>query len=141
MKETGAQLLVRTIKGLQEGTLQETPQSQMEGKEGALRHAPKIFTDTCRIDWNNTVEEVHNLVRGLSPFPGAFTTFNGKTLKIYRSEKEAGAPGKNTGEMDTDGKTYFKFACTDGWLLVKELQLEGKKRMPAEDFLRGFRMP
>lgn len=152
MKEIGADLLVETVKGLAAGTLKEQPQSSMVNGESSManaaapKHAPKIFTDTCKIDFNKTLEEVHNLIRGLSPFPGAFTFLNGKMLKIYKSEK---GPGRNafndlsnkdeSPQFLTDNKTYLKIACADGYILVKELQLEGKKRMNVEDFLRGYR--
>ncbi len=144
MKEIGAALLVRTMKELADGTLNEMPQTQSD-RDGqtALKHAPKIFTATCEIDFNKTAIEVHNLIRGLSPFPGAFTFLNGKMLKIYKSEKEASGEGeratKKPGEYISDGKTLLKFACADGFVAVKELQLEGKKRMNVEDFLRGYR--
>ncbi|QEC58487.1 methionyl-tRNA formyltransferase [Flavisolibacter ginsenosidimutans] len=140
MKELGAQLLLKTVQGIAEGTLHETPQSSVISHlPSGVKHAPKIFTETCRIDWNKPLEDVHNLIRGLSPFPGAFTTLNGKTMKIYRCEKEAVQPSITTGELATDGKTFLKFACVNGYVLVKELQLEGKKRMGVEEFLRGFR--
>jgi methionyl-tRNA formyltransferase len=175
MKEIGAQLLVKTVKGLADGTLKERPQSSIVNGEWSMKesdkldgpspftidhspkHAPKIFTDTCKIDFNKTVVEVHNLIRGLSPFPGAFTFLNGKTLKIFRSEPQQGrdaGSGLNRNEESanivqvaksaptvySDGKTYLKFACADGFILVKELQLEGKKKMLVEDFLRGYRV-
>ena len=143
MKDVGAALLVRTIKGLIDGSLKETPQSELSKNDGSatseLPHAPKIFTDTCKIDWNKTVDEIHNLVRGLSPFPGAFSYLDGKMLKIYKSEKDHHKPNTKAGAFETDGKTFLKFACTNGYLLVKELQLEGKKKMNVEDFLRGYR--
>lgn len=140
MKEIGARLLVKTVKGLAEGSLVEHPQlSLLESISFAVKHAPKIFSETCRIDWNKPVGDVHNLVRGLSPHPGAFTTLSGKTLKIYRSEKEETPPPAAPGEVDTDGKTYLKFACKNGSIRVKELQLEGKKRMSVDDFLRGYK--
>lgn len=143
MKEIGANLLVKTVKGLADGSLEEMPQTQPDrpGLTG-LKHAPKIFTETCKIDFNKTVEEVHNLIRGLSPFPGAFTFLNDKMMKIYKSEKEINTGLTGTvrpGEHRTDGKTFLQFACTDGFILVKELQLEGKKRMLTEDFLRGYK--
>ena len=141
MKEVGAQLLVRTVSGLVEGNLKETPQSSISDQSSEIKHAPKIFTETCKIDWNKTVDEVHNLIRGLSPFPGAFTFLNDKTLKIYRSDKEYKQPSIPAGQFDTDQKSYLKFACTNGYVLVKELQLEGKKKMNVEDFLRGYRNP
>jgi methionyl-tRNA formyltransferase len=141
MKEIGAQLLVKTVKGLNDGSLNETPQlSTINHQPSTLLHAPKIFTETCKIDFSKTVQEVHNLIRGLSPFPGAFTMLEGKTLKIYKSEKEiTGQSNHVIAAMKTDGKTFLKFACADGFILVKELQLEGKKKMLVEDFLRGYR--
>lgn len=140
MKEIGAALLVQTVSGLAAGTLAETPQQPLlDDGTSAVKHAPKIFTETCRIDWNRPVADVHNLVRGLSPYPGAFTVFNGRVLKIYRDSKEEQAPSLAPGEYETDRKTYLKFACTDGFIQVKEMQLEGKKRMGIEEFLRGYR--
>jgi methionyl-tRNA formyltransferase len=142
MKEIGAAVLVKTVAGLAAGNLTETPQSQIGNLQSEIRHATKIFTDTCKIDFTKTVEEVHNLVRGLSPFPGAFTMLNGKTLKIYKSEKEIDkrSDGSKPSEAYlTDGKTFLKFACANGFIHVKELQLEGKKKMTVEDFLRGYR--
>lgn len=139
MKEIGAQVLVKTVKGLTEGTLIETPQVNVsDGGRQTLQHAPKIFTETCKIDFTKTTEEVHNLIRGLSPFPGAFTELNGRMLKIYRSEKEIAPITITAGFHETDGKTFLKFACADGYIHVKELQLEGKKKMVIEDFLRGY---
>jgi methionyl-tRNA formyltransferase len=147
MKEIGAGLLVKTIKQLCEGGITSKPQNAYENihdsrfpiPDSRPKHAPKLFTETCRIEWNKPVQEVHNLVRGLSPFPGAFTSLDGKTLKIYRSEKEINAHSNKPGELITDKRSYLKFACTNGFLVVKELQLEGKKKMLTEDFLRGYR--
>jgi methionyl-tRNA formyltransferase len=142
MKEIGAALLVKTVKGLADETLKERPQmTDNRPPTTLLHHAPKIFTETCKINFAKTVEEVHNLIRGLSPFPGAFTSLNGKTLKIYRSEKELTNTGMATGEYKTDGKTCLKFACNNGFIHVKELQLEGKKKIAVEEFLRGYRFP
>jgi len=141
MKEAGAQLLVKTVEGLTNGTLQAIPQQTIIEDESQIKHAPKIHTDTCRIDWNRSVHQVHNLVRGLSPYPAAFTTLGGKTLKIYKATKQVATPTVAPGNYVTDGKHEFKMACTDGYLVVQELQLEGKKRLPVEDFLRGFRPP
>ena len=104
-----------------------------------MAHAPKIFTDTCRIDWNKPVNDVYNLIRGLAPYPAAFTQLEGKTLKIYAAAKEETTPKHQPGEWDTDKKSYLRFACTDGYINIKELQLEGKNRMLVRDFLRGYR--
>ena len=137
MKQIGARLLVRTIQNLGSGGLTEIPQNPASGEN--LRHAPKIFTDTCRIDWNKPVEEVHNLIRGLSPFPGAFTQLEGKMLKIYRSRKINALHTGTPGSYLTDQKTYLKYVCPDGYIEVLELQLEGKKKMGTGDFLKGYR--
>jgi methionyl-tRNA formyltransferase len=139
MKEVGAKLLVQTIKGLATGTLKETPQHTVTLQQSEIKQAPKIFTETCRIQWNQPMEKVHSLIRGLSPFPGAFTTLNDKVLKIYKSKKEAGTPSIKVGSLQTDGKNYLKFACNDGFIHVLDIQLEGKKRMLTEEFLRGYR--
>lgn len=157
LKIAGAELLLETIRGLTEGTLKETPQSELNDDSielnhspltthhssfithRPLKHAPKIYADTCRIDWNKPIDDIYNLIRGLSPYPGAFTTFDNKVLKIYTSEKEHIPPSIPPGTYTTDGKTFLKFTGADGYILVKDLQLEGKKRMTIEDFLRGYR--
>ncbi|HEX6334583.1 MAG TPA: methionyl-tRNA formyltransferase [Flavisolibacter sp.] len=137
LMEAGASLLLQTIQGLAENTISEVPQ-EAHRKATEQKHAPKIFTETCVINWNRTASDVHNLVRGLSPFPGAFTTLDGKMLKIFRSEKDYDGTA-TPGSYSTDGKSFLKFACSDGWIRVLELQLEGKKKMPVSDFLRGYR--
>ncbi len=143
MKEIGAQLLVKTVQELALGQLKEESQSMITGSETqakeSLKHAPKIFTETCRIDWNQPVKNVHDLIRGLSPFPGAFTFLDEKMLKIYKSEMIPGQPAIHPGDYDTDGKTFLRFACADGFINVRELQLQGKKKMSVQDFLRGYR--
>jgi len=153
MKEIGAALLVRTVEGLVNGTLQEVPQLTIENDnqslttpdsplathQSPLKHAPKITTQTCQIDWQKSADDIHNLIRGLSPYPAAFTELGDKTLKIFKGEKEHAPPTSRPGKWETDRKSYLKFACKDGYIHVKELQLEGKKRMTVEDFLRGYR--
>ena len=137
MKVLGANLLVSTVELLAKGLARPLPQP---GREEALTHAPKIFTDTCRIDPQKTVLEVHNLVRGLSPFPGAFTFLDGKMLKVYKAQPAANGPvNLEPGTIYLDGKTQLMLCCKNGWLDLLEIQLEGKKRMKAEDFLRGYR--
>lgn len=140
MKEIGANLLVTTVKGIEDGSLQETAQSEAINEfSGELKHAPKLFTETCTISWIKPVDEIHNLIRGLSPYPGAITTLNGKILKIYKSSKEKVSHGRSPGEVVTDGKTFLKYACADGYISVADLQLEGKKRIQVAEFLRGYR--
>jgi methionyl-tRNA formyltransferase len=136
MKTIGAGLLVKTVQGLVDGSLKEKPQQEID--HGNLHQAPKITSDTCKIEWARPVTVVHNLIRGLSPEPGAFCLIQNKILKIYRSAIEERQPSIIPGQLDTDKKTFLKFACTDGFLLAEEIQLEGKKRMGIKDFLRGF---
>ena len=140
LKEIGAKLLVETVQGLAEGTLEERPQSEIgNSKPGGVKHAPKLFTETCKINWNKRVDEVHNFIRGLSPFPGAFTYLHGKLLKVYKSEKVLTQHPLAPGQVETDGKTFLKFAANDGFVQLKEVQMEGKKRMSVEEFLRGYK--
>lgn len=136
MKVTGAQLLVRTLHELAAGTLQEIPQPTTSG---ALKHAPKITTETCQVDWTKSIHPIYNLIRGLSPYPAAFTEFEGKKLKLFSAAKEMRVPNQTPGTFATDKKTFLKFACPDGYIVINELQLEGKKRLPVADFLRGYR--
>ncbi len=140
MKEVGAELLVKTVNELIEGRLKEIPQSSLSPSAGIEKemHAPKLSTETSKINWSKNVDEIYNLIRGLSPNPAAFTFLNTKTLKIYKAKKEVIQPIIAEGNFETDKKTFLKFACTNGYISIKELQLEGKKRMSIEDFLRGF---
>ena len=135
MKIIGAELLVETLKKIADNNIQEQPQPTVEN----ILHAPKIFTETCRIDWKQNVKPIYNLVRGLSPYPGAFTMLEDKTLKILKAEKIISAVKEEPGTFFTDGRTFLKFAAGDGYLNVLDLQLEGKKKMQVQEFLRGFR--
>jgi methionyl-tRNA formyltransferase len=135
----GAGLLVKTVKGIESGRYNEHPQEQLaEGIE--LKHAPKIFKTDCLVDFNQPVEQVYNLIRGLSPSPTAYTLLNDKVLKIYNANYEHGEPGITTGGFITDNKTHLKFAAKDGFISVIDVQLEGKKRMGIEEFLRGVKL-
>ena len=140
MKEAGAQLLLKTIQGLAEHSLTEVSQSTISGQQATVKPAPKIFTDTCQINWNQTADDIYNLIRGLSPYPTAFTFLKNKTLKIYSSHKETSGHNFENGTYQTDGKTFLKFRCSNGFIYALDVQLEGKKRMLVEDFLRGYRL-
>jgi len=137
MKKIGADLIVETIKLLVNGIIQEQP--QMLKSDVILHMAPKIHSEDCVIHFNNPVETVHNQIRGLSPYPGAYTKLNDKTFKIYHSDKEFSRCNELPGTPVSDGKTYLKFACNDGYLICKEVQLEGKKKIDIQSFLRGYR--
>jgi methionyl-tRNA formyltransferase len=146
LKELGANLLLKTIQGLSEGNLVEQPQPSTFNppiggqafEPSTLHHAPKLFTETGNIDWNKPVGDVYNLIRGLSPYPAAYTSLHGKTLKLFSVEKINEQPSIETGTYKTDEKNFLQFACSNGYINVLELQLEGKKRMNVKDFLRGY---
>jgi len=135
----GAGLLVKTVKGIESGRYSEYPQSQLLEDE-ELKHAPKIFKENCLIDWKQSTEKVYNLIRGLSPIPTAYTLLNGKVLKVYKAEKQETNSDIEPGKFVTDNKTYLAFATTDGLLNLVDVQLEGKKRMGIEEFLRGVKL-
>ncbi|MEO6218892.1 MAG: methionyl-tRNA formyltransferase [Ginsengibacter sp.] len=142
MKEIGAELLIQTFDRLKENKLKEIPQHKIQrvsSYEMPLHRAPKITSETCEINWNKNAEEIINLIRGLSPYPAAFTFLKEKKLKVFSAEKKIMQAKENCGEMITDHKSYLKFACSNGYILIKELQMEGKKKMNVEDFLRGWR--
>lgn len=135
----GAGLLVKTVKAIESGRYSELPQSQLI--EGAiLKPAPKLTKELGNIDWNQSSETIYNLIRGLSPYPAAYTKLNDKTLKIFGAEQQANTPGIQPGGFLSDNKTYLKFAATDGFISVTDVQLEGKKRMGIEEFLRGVKL-
>lgn len=136
LMNTGAGLLVKTVKAIEANEVKEQPQIFSE----ELKHAPKIFKEFCKIDWNQPVKNVYNLIRGLSPYPTAFTELNGKTIKIFKATFEETAPGIAPGEFLTDGKTFLKFAAKDGLISLTDVQYEGKKRMLTDEFLRGMRL-
>ncbi|MBQ9556704.1 MAG: methionyl-tRNA formyltransferase [Muribaculaceae bacterium] len=142
----GAGMVIETVDAIIDGTVKPIPQDQMLTAGQRPTPAPKIFKDTCRIDWHRPAEELYNHIRGLSPYPAAWTTLtdeSGKeitTLKIYQtSEPIAFATGENPapGAMRADRKTLC-VACGDSWLQVLSLQQSGKKRMDTDAFLRGF---
>jgi methionyl-tRNA formyltransferase len=137
MKEIGADLVIKTIRGMIDGTLQEKPQSAADPKD--LKMAPKIFTSDCEIRWENPIQKIYNQIRGLSPFPGAFTLFDSKICKIFRSRMELNIEAGKTGHMETDGKTWLRYSGSDGYIYIEEMQLEGKKKMGIAEFLRGYR--
>ncbi|NSL90612.1 methionyl-tRNA formyltransferase [Chitinophaga sp. Mgbs1] len=137
LMHTGATLLLKTVQAIAAGTAKGTPQADIPAAD--VKHAPKIFKETCEIDWQQPLDNIYNLVRGLSPYPTAWTTLQGKNLKIFKARKEHTTPSKTPGDFDTDQKSYLKIAAPDGYLYLEEIQLEGKKKMEIEAFLRGYR--
>jgi len=140
LKLKGADLLVQAMRGLAENSIQSIPQSLRPIRDHELKHAPKIFKETCKIDWTKPAYEIYNLVRGLCPYPAAFTELYNKNIKVYTIEKGS-QTSLSPGSIETDQRSYLKFASNDRLLSIKELQMEGKKRMMIEDFLRGFKFP
>ena len=128
----GAELILKTVQAIEEGNYNPVPQTKSSQKI-----APKIFKENCLINWNDSNENIRNFIRGLSPYPGAYTILNNKTIKIFKVEKENITHQELPGKLVTDNRSYIKFATKDGFLQVSELQFEGKKRMPTPEFLRG----
>ena len=132
----GAELVLETVEGLDQGILKPQPQD-----EGLFEHpAPKIFKEDCEIDWRKSAKEIYDLIRGLSPYPGAWTTFNNEPLKVYGSElvqRDGFAPA-GTLKVDEANKSLF-VACVEGWLKLTQLQMAGKKRMAVADLLNGYK--
>ncbi|SFS37792.1 methionyl-tRNA formyltransferase [Sphingobacterium wenxiniae] len=136
LMSVGAEVLLKTVDAIKSNNINPTPQEEFEND--ILKSAPKIFKPFCEINWNQPTDIVYNHIRGLSPYPGAFTYLDGKTLKVYAAEK-AGSIEKEAGQYDTDGKSFLTFATQDGSLRITALQMEGKKRMDIVEFLRGYR--
>ena len=140
----GGGVVCETVDAIIDGTAEATPQEQMI--TGELRPAPKIFKETCRIEWGRSTKQVYDFVRGLSPYPAAWTTLvapegNEMVVKVYEASIVAGSSsGLSCGAIKTDGKSYLYVGTADGMLSLRTLQLAGKKRMGVEDFLRGFRL-
>lgn len=143
LMKLGGDLVVKTVDAILEGNVKTISQEQL-ATAAELRPAPKIFKETCRIDWNAGVKKVYDFVRGLSPYPAAWTELHQgeaapMSLKIFETEKVFTPHSLKPGTVVTDKKTYFHIASTDGFLRVLSLQLAGKKRMDVADFLRGYR--
>ena len=132
LAELGARLLLRAVDLIAEGCVTSVPQ------RGIPTPAPKIQPDHCRIDWNQTAIRIVNLVRGLSPYPGAFTFWNGKRIKVYRASVGDGRGGGKPGEIVRASDEGIVVQTGDGTVCIRELQVEGKKRISAAEFLRGY---
>lgn len=138
----GAELVTLTVDKLASGNYTTTEQMHID--ENTLRPAPKIFKDDCRIDWTKSAESIHNLVRGLSPYPAAWTPLYKDdaecgSMKIFTTHFELSNTNATPGTIRTDGKSYIAVACADGWLYIDDVQLAGKKRLATKDLLLGWR--
>ena len=140
----GAGLVTETVDLILAGKAEAIPQDQFMCDTEELRPAPKIFKDTCRIDWHLPLKRIYDFVRGLSPYPAAWTELvdiDGKrqVLKVYETEMRPAVHTDAAGTLRTDGKTYLEVAVEGGYLRLLSLQLAGKKRMPVSAFLNGMK--
>lgn len=138
LMNVGADLLVETVKAIETGKYTAIPQPL---NDQSLKLAPKIFKEDCEINWNQPTQKVNDFIRGLSPYPTAYSSLHDKAVKIFKATPEITAVKEAPGTLISDEKTYLKFACQDGYILIEDLQLQGKKRMNTADFLRGYRFP
>jgi methionyl-tRNA formyltransferase len=140
----GAGLVLKTVDALARENIQPVSQDILIKNGGELKPAPKLFREDLQIDWNKPAVTIRNLIRGLSPYPAAWTTIRNSLtdqiteMKIFFAVAEPAAPLEKPGTIQSDGKNFLKVACAHGWLRITDLQLAGKKRMKVEEFLRGF---
>ncbi|RNC66913.1 methionyl-tRNA formyltransferase [Proteiniphilum sp. X52] len=141
----GSQLVLKTVDAILKGDVQSVPQDKLFRDLSELKNAPKIFKEDCQIDWNKPAREIYNLIRGLSPYPAAWTElFSANQGEKLRFKLFAGEPIENSihdlqpGSIETDHKTYLDVATKDGFLRITVLQMPGKKRMNTIDFLNGY---
>lgn len=144
LMKLGALLVVKTITEIAEGKLRAQPQTILINQDVFPKLAPKIHPNDCIVDWNEESVKIHNLVRGLSPYPCAKSWFQGDSalisFKIFESQPEIGNHSFKPGTILSDGKNYIRIACLDGFLNIVSLQIEGKRRMTTQEFLRGFKI-
>ena len=145
MKDIGASLVLKTVKAIESNNVHAFEQDILIKQKGELKLAPKIFKEDCKLDFSKNISYLHNQIRGLSPYPGAFFEIklsDGtiQSIKIFRSLKES-AGTVLTHELITDGKTFIKISASDGFISIKEIQVSGKKRMSVEELLRGYSFP
>ncbi len=135
LMKRGAKLVVKTAQAIQAGTTHPVPQDE----SAAMKPAPKLSRSTGEVHWSKRGEEIFNLVRGMHPFPSSHTTFQGKNCKLFQIKFHPEMiPDLGIGIWDTDQKTYLRVGCQNGYIEILEWQMEGKKRMKIEDFLRGY---
>lgn len=138
---SGAKLLVKTVDAIEAKNFPIVSQKDVLN-ERILHEAPKIFKESCRINWNNSAQQLHNFVRGMSPYPAAWTVLdNGETqiaTKIFETAFEVKTHPETPGTLSIEGKDNLKVAVSDGYILIKSLQMAGKKRLSTNEFLRGF---
>ncbi len=141
----GADLVIKTLDAVVDGSIESKAQSKFYDDEAELKPAPKIFRETCEINWNEKAQNIHNLIRGLSPYPAAWTAFEieGKMInfKIYASQVINESHNLTPGTIVTDNKATLRVAAQDGFIEILELQMAGKRKMQTHDLLNGFSFP
>lgn len=134
LMELGAQLMVESLHKIETGSTQGTPQGPPTEKT-----APKIFREDCLIHWDQSGTRIHNHIRGLSPYPAAHTIIGNKQVKVFQDRFEPAIHQLSPGTVETDGKTFLRMSCNDGWIYLLDVQMESKKRMLIEELLRGWK--
>ncbi|MCD4679189.1 MAG: methionyl-tRNA formyltransferase [Bacteroidales bacterium] len=145
LKKTGSELVLKTVKAIQNSNFVSTNQKTLFEHQSGLKKAPKIFKDDCKLDWTKCAVEIHNKIRGLSPYPTAYTELISPDdikyyIKIYKSSLETTEHNFSTGQIITEGGAFMKIAVKDGFIFLEEIQISGKKKMNVKDFLLGFNL-
>jgi len=143
LMDIGGGLVLKTVDAILKGDAKSVLQSDIGSSPGEIKKAPKIFKEDCKIDWGKPCSEIDSFVRGLSPYPGAFSFMVSPAgrkylFKVFNSRPQVSYDKKNRSSVFTDGKSFLKALCSDGYIEIDEIQFEGKKRMKIADFLRGF---
>ncbi len=134
MRFMGAEVVLKTVQAIEEGNI------ELKSQDASLvTKAPKIYHETCQINWDQDVDVVYNFIRGMSPYPTAWTTLDGKQFNIIDCKKEVSEGKQIPGKVLTDNKSFMKIACENGFIILEKIQLQGKRRMPIQDFLNGYK--
>jgi methionyl-tRNA formyltransferase len=143
LMKKGAELVLKTVRAIEQNNYPSIPQSEAN----EIKHAPKIFKETCEIKWDKNSDQVKNFVRGLSPYPAAWTKIAGKVFKVFKvsvvkswDQSQSSAHFKWSDDINTDNKNYIHVKTADGWVALDEIQPEGKKRMTVPEFFRGNKL-
>ena len=144
LMKIGAELVLKTVKAIEKNHFPKVDQAEL-APDKDLKSAPKIFKEDCKVDWTLPLQQIHDHIRGLSPYPTAFTNLIGPDkqlypLKLFICKKESTSPAFPLKSVVTDSKTFLKIAVVDGYIVIEELQLAGKKKMSIQEFLRGFQI-
>ena len=143
LMQTGTGLVLDTVERIAAGEIQPVEQQQIDDR--TLKPAPKIFKEDCRIDWSQPGRRIVDFIRGLSPYPAAWTALYREgskeelTAKIFAARFDEAAHTAPCGTVESDGRTFIRVACADGWITLEELQIAGKRRLPVRELLLGWR--